>query len=530
LQYDRSFGDHNLGLLAGNEQQYTYTESWGADRRGQSDVFYDEYQGGYNSIVAAGNFLAENYLVSFFGRLSYNYKRKYIISANVRRDGYSAFGAGNQYGNFAGGGAAWVLSEEDFFKNSGVGKTISNLKFKASYGRVGNNQGINDYAARSLFGSGLYGAEPTLFYGVAANRDLRWETSTKTDLGMEIGFLNNRFTAEFTYYKNVVDDMILAAPQAPSRGIPGNSILTNVGKMTNTGFEVQLNAAIVQGKDFQWNSSFNIGTVKNVVNELAAGNADIFPDIQAGITERPSIIRVGESIGSFYAVPTVGVNPDNGRRLFQLRDGTVVQYNHAAIAAGQPAWTKLDGTPAPRVPDQGRDGVIIGPALPKFSGGFDNTFRYKGFDLNVLFFFSGGNYIYNGTKAGLRDQRNWNNSTEVLNRWQKAGDVTSIPRLVFGDNISNGSGLVISENVEKGDFIKARNVAFGYTIPRSLMQRINFSSARLYVSAQNLFTITNYSGFDPEVSTTGNANGNPSVDRNVVPQARTITFGINIGF
>ena len=174
--------------------------------------------------------------------------------------------------------------------------------------------------------------------------------------------------------------------------------------------------------------------------------------------------------------------------------------------------------------------MIIGPALPKWFGGFCNTWRFKGFDLNMLIYFSGGNYVYNGTKAGLRDNRNWNNSTETMNRWQKPGDITNIPRIVFGDNISNGSGLVISENVEKGDFVKFRNISIGYTLPAKVTDRMNISSIRFYVAAMNAFTITNYSGFDPEISSNGNSTGSPSVDRNSVPMARTINVGINVGF
>jgi hypothetical protein len=174
--------------------------------------------------------------------------------------------------------------------------------------------------------------------------------------------------------------------------------------------------------------------------------------------------------------------------------------------------------------------MIFGPALPKWTGGWDNTVRYKGFDFNILFFFSGGNYVYNGTKAGLRDNRNWNSMKSVTTRWQKAGDQTDIPRVVFGDNISNGSGIVISENVEKGDFLKARNISLGYSLPQSLISKASISSFRAYVAVQNAFTITDYTGFDPEVSANGNSNGNPSVDRNSVGQARTITVGVNVGF
>jgi hypothetical protein len=180
----------------------------------------------------------------------------------------------------------------------------------------------------------------------------------------------------------------------------------------------------------------------------------------------------------------------------------------------------------------------MGPALPKYFGGFDNTFRYKGFDLNVLIYFSGGNYVYNGSKAGLHDNRNWNNAKDALNRWTKPGDNAQWPRVVFGDNISNGSAFPISNNVEKGDFIKGRNISLGYTLPRSVVDRIGLSSVRFYVAALNAFTITDYTGFDPEIQSNNGANvaneqtvnSAPSVDRNAAPQARTINVGLNIGF
>jgi len=524
LTFDKSFGKNNLNVLVGNEQQYSNTQGWGADRRGQTDPFYDEYQGGYSTIVPSGNFYGENYLVSLLGRINYNYAGKYYAAFNARRDGYSAFAPENKYGNFYGGSVGWVVSEENFFRNSGLDKNINSLRLKGSYGLVGNNQGINDYAYYSFFSSGLYGTQANLFYSQAGNTNLKWETSTKLDVGFDMSLFSNRVNIEFAYYKNNIDNLILNNPQSPSTGIPGNAILTNIGSMVNKGLELTLNTTPIRNADVTWTSNFNITTLKNEVTALAEGNADIF--VQTSGLEQPSIIRVGQSIGSFYAVRTAGVNPANGQRIFTYRDGRQVQYNHAATNR----WTFLDGTTAPRGADQASDGVIIGPALPKYTGGWDNTVRFKGFDLNLLLFFSGGNYVYNGTKAGLRDMRVWNNATEVLTRWQKAGDVTNIPRPVFGDNISNGSGVVISENVEKGDFIKGRNIALGYTLPKTVTDRIGINSIRFYGAVQNAFTITQYTGFDPETSTNGNANGSPSVDRNSVPQARTILFGLNVGF
>ncbi len=527
LNYNQSFGNHNIAALIGNEQQYTLSDGWGANRQGVTDPFYNEFQGGFNTIVPFGNFLSENYLVSFFGRVNYDFNKKYLLSINGRRDGYSAFAPENKYGNFWGASAGWVISEEEFFQNSGLSKVLSNLKLRGSYGVVGNNQGINDFAFWSFFGSGLYGASPSLAFSQAGNRNLKWETSKKTDIGLELGFLNNRINVEATYYINNVDNLILAEPQAPSRGIPGNSILTNVGSMSNKGIEITVGATVMQKKNFSWNTNFNITTLKNEVTALAAGNADIQP-ATSGL-ERPSMIRVGESIGSFYAVRTGGVNPANGQRIFYYRDGTAVQYNHAAPVASR--WTLVStGAVAPRVADQANDGVIVGPALPKWSGGWDNTIRYQNFDLNMLFFFSGGNYVYNGTKAGLRDMRSWNNSKEALTRWTKAGDVTNIPRIVFGDNISNGSGVVMTENIEKGDFLKLRTITLGYSIPKTVVDRVRINSFRIYAQVLNAFTLTKYTGYDPEISANGNGNGNPSVDRNSVPQARSFNIGVNVGF
>lgn len=527
LNYNTTIAENNnLGVLLGAEQQKTENSSWGADRRRVADPFFDEFQGSFGEIVPAGNGLGENFLQSYFGRITYDYAKRYYLSVNGRRDGYSAFAPGRKWGNFWGASAGWAISEEAFFTNSGLGDVVSNLRLRGSYGEVGNNQGISNFGFYSFFSAGLYGDNQTIFYSQAGNANLSWETSKKTDIGFDLGLFNNRLNVEVAYYKNDIDGLILDDPQAPSRGIPGNSILNNIGSMYNKGFEFTVSGTVLNTRNLSWTSNFNITTVKNEVTSLAAGNADIL--VATSGLERASIIRVGESIGSFYAVPTEGVNPANGQRIFVLTDGTRVQYNQAAPSASR--WTKVaDGTNT-RGADQARDGRIYGPALPKFFGGFDNTFRFGGFDLNVLLYFSGGNYVYNGTKAGLHDNRNWNNAADAMNRWTKAGDIAEYPRVVFGDNISNGSGIVISENVEKGDFIKGRNVSLGYTLPSGLMGRTGFNSARVYVAALNAFTITKYSGFDPEIQSNGNANGAPSVDRNSTPLARTFNVGINIGF
>ena len=543
LNYTTRIGEnHNINAFLGAEQQKTITDRWGADRRGSTDPFFNTFQGGFlDMALPRAPFiptLSENFLESYFGRVNYDYKKKYFLSANLRRDGNSAFA--EKWGTFYGASAGWSISEEDFWKNSPMSGVFNTFRLRGSYGEVGNFSGINDFPYQGLYASGLNGPNASVFYSQVLNPDLTWEKSKKLDLGFTAGFFRDRLSLEFAYYKNDITDMVLFEPAAPSRGIPApvgipsNSILANVGSMVNKGVELTLNGAVVNKRDFTWNAGFNITTLKNEVTSLANNNADIL--VSTGTLEQASIIRVGESIGSFYVVRTEGINQNNGQRIFVLNDGTRVQYNHAAPAASR--WTRVDNGAVSRAASQAADAVVMGPALPKYFGGFDNTFRYKGFDLNILIYFSGGNYVYNGSKAGLHDNRNWNNSKDALNRWQKAGDNAQWPRVVFGDNVSNGSGIIISNNVEKGDFIKGRNIAVGYTLPRTVAERIGLGSVRFYVAALNAFTITDYSGFDPEIQSNNGANvaneqvvnGAPSIDRNAAPQARTINVGLNIGF
>ncbi|GAB4494060.1 MAG: TonB-dependent receptor [Saprospiraceae bacterium] len=527
--YDATFNDlHTIGVLVGNEQQRTTSEGWGAQRTQVADPFFTTYQGNFTTNNPSGNFQGENYLLSYFGRLNYEFNKRYYITANIRQDEYSAYAKGNKKGTFWGASAGWTVSEEGFWQRS-LGNVVNFFKIRGSYGTVGNANGIGDFAAQSLFNSGLYGAQPTFFFTQAGNPDLSWETSKKIDGGVVFGLFNDRLQGEYTYFKNEIDGIVLAAPQSPSKGIPGNSILINVGAMENTGHEFALSATVLRRGKFSWTSSANITLMKNKVTELAQGGADIL--VQTAGLETTSIIRLNESIGSIYAVETQGVNPENGQRIFiDKNTGEQIQYNHAASPAQR--WTKVsDGSVvSPSTISLVSDGKVYGPTLPKWYGGWDNTFTFGPVDLNVQMNFAGGNYIYNGSKAGLRDQRFWNNHVDVLDRWTEQNTDGSIPRVVFGDNVSNGSAIPISENVEKGDFLRIRNITLGYRLPSNLLSRANISSLRVYATVNNAFLFTGYTGTDPEVSTNGNSNQAPGVDRNSVPMSRTFSAGINLGF
>ncbi len=308
----------------------------------------------------------------------------------------------------------------------------------------------------------------------------------------------------------------------------GNIIANLPATIQNTGWEFTLNSTNIENDKFRWSSNFNFSFIKNEVTSLANNNADL-----PGVTslETANRTRVGYSLGQIFVVETAGVDPATGERIFVNRNGQKVRFSFQRPAASR--YLFLEGANAGQVApaiDAVADARIWGNSIPTYYGGFDNNFKYSAFDLNLGITFSGGNYIYYGTQAGLRDQRFWNNEAGMLRRWTAPGQTTDIPRVVYGDNTSNGSAVPMSANVYKGDFVKLRNVSLGYTLPAKYLGKTGMSNVRLYGQATNLIVITKYEGSDPEVSVNGNSNLAPGVDRNSVPLGRTITFGLNVGF
>jgi len=528
LNFDKRFGEkHHVAALAGYDVQKFNYSSWGANQTNTSDPFFENYQGTWGTIRSSGNALSEKLYLSSFFRLSYDYAGKYFITGNFRKDGNSALGLDSKYGNFGGISAGWLLSEESFYKNSALSQYVSSLKLKGSWGKVGNGNLSSDYASLNLYASSIYGAAATWALSQSGNAGLGWETSEQTNVGLEAGLLNDRLQFTADYFNNDVNGLILSSPQSPSKGLPGNAILANVGSMYNRGVELGLSASIIRSEDFQWRASFNYTHVKNKVTALAEGNSDIIGYTQT-TTEANNVTRVGYSAGSLYGAVTAGVNPENGRRIFINKNGEKVQYS-AAVASGQSNWTYLDGTTAAAITVA--DYQVLGNSLPTWYGGLSNSFQYKAFDATVGFSYSGGNKVMNNTRGTLLDQRFYNNSTEVLNRWTTAGQETNIPRLVYNDVISNGSsGFAISDNAEKADFLRLQQLVLGYTLPKTLLSKINVSGLRVYAQATNLFLITGYTGSDPETSSNGSSVTSMGVEKNSVGQGRTFTFGINLSF
>jgi TonB-linked SusC/RagA family outer membrane protein len=531
LQADYSFNSvHNVSALIGQEQDRRTSIGFGINRTAVSDPVYTVIQAGWGLNNSTGSAYGENYLSSEFGRLTYDYKKKYLLSANLRQDAYSAFASKKQI--FWGASVGWEIAKENFWQNSSLGKIFTTFKLRGSYGKVGNNSGIGDYATFSTYGSGLYGGLPTLIFNQAGNPNLQWETSKKLDVGASFGLFRDKLTIDFAYYKNDISDLILNVPQSPSAGLP-TTVPENVGTMYNKGIELAITANPLRTKDFSWSSSLNFSDNKNEVTSLAPGLTEVLTSTSG--LETVSRTAVGYSVGYIWVVREGGVDPASGRRILYNKDNVPILYQFY-VPAGQFQWTKPDGTRynnpdgSPRTVSQAADGVMFANPIPRQIGGWDNTFRWKEIELNVLFTYQFGFSVYYGSHAGLHDQRFWNNAVDVLTAWKKPGDITTVPKPIYGDNVSNGSGLPMSYNVFKGDFVKLKNVTVSYNIPAKLVNKAKISSARFYISGQNLAIFTKYPGPDPEVSSNGNTNTAQGIDRNTIANGRTILVGLNVNF
>jgi len=522
----------NYNFLAGIEEQHTIFDGWSGWRHGIADPFFTSYQGSFvTNATPPAALQTENYFLSYFGRINFNYDRRYYLEVSARRDGFSGLAAGRKFGNFGGASVMWNITNEPFFQNL-AGDIFSDLRLKGSFGRVGNISGIANFGSLSLYSSGLFNDNPTFFFSQAGNPMLSWEASNRYDLGLAFALFNDRVQVDLNYYHNEITDLILDVPQAPSKGIPGNVVPSNVGTMFNRGFELSLLTHNIHTNRVTWTTTFNAATIRNEVTSLAPGVTSLIGGVYGDpgvIMETTNRTVVGEPIGNIWGVETAGVDPATGRRIFINGDGQKVLFNFGAPTAAE-RWMLEDST-LHRPIDITRDGKVLGSPIPRLFGGITNNFTFGSFDASVGITYALGFYIYNGSQAGLRDQRTWNNEVEVYETaWRNPGDITNIPRPVFGDNISNGGRMVISENVERGDFLKVRNVTLGYTLPASLVRHIGMTRLRVYVQGFNLLTITGYTGSDPEISSMGDTNLAPGVDRNTIPQARTIAFGVNATF
>ncbi|MCX2738757.1 SusC/RagA family TonB-linked outer membrane protein [Pontibacter anaerobius] len=532
LSYNKTLGDvHNFdGTLVQEYNKYR-SSFFQAQGTGLSDRFFNEnlVSGAFANQFASGG-IGENGLSSYLARFNYNFASKYYFGVSMRADGLSKLSPDNKWGYFPGVSAAYRISEEEFFKNSSALSFISDLRLRGSYAEVGNiNIPGGNYPYLGSFSAAQYGSMNGIAFSNTGNPDLRWEAQKITDVGMDLGLFDGRLNLELAYWVKDNSDIVLAAPTPPSLGVPGNSIIRNIGRVVNNGIEFAISGNVIDKSNFTWNSNFNFSTQNNEVKELVAGN-DIVYDY--------TIHREGESINSIYGYQYEGVNQVNGNPIYRKADGTFVQGNISGNGGSAGVYYVYDpANPTvlgARSSLSAADKAILGTTLPKWFGGFDNNFKYGNFDANIFVRFSGGNKIMNRTRQDLLTMAFENNGTEILNRWQspeKPGDGQT-PKLAAGagySNFINTNGEASSRFVESGDFLKVSNLALGYTLPKSITERASIERLRIYAQLQNAFVFTDYSGLDPETYTNLN-NGNLGVDWNGQPQQRVFTVGLNLGF
>lgn len=501
--------------------------------------------------------------LSFFGRINYSLLDRYLFSFNVRADGASKFGPeqSKKWGYFPAGSVAWRVKNEKFLKNSAF---INDLKFRAGFGTVGNNR-IDDYLFLTTFrGDGTY------FYGLnnsaniayypasLPNTQLKWESTVSRNYGMDISILKSRLNLSVDIYNNSSKDLLLFVPIASTYGY--STQYQNIGKTSNKGVEFQLNGAILRNPEgFNWNANFNISFNKNKILQLGRGQTQFFPAASWGVSGQPTdyIVRVGDQVGAiwgfvtdgFYKVSDFDYNTATG--VYTLKAGTVTDVG--IIGPVQPGSIKFKDLNGDGVIDLNNDRKIIGNPNPKFTGGLNQQFTYKNWDMSLFINFSYGNDVYNANKIEMTN--GYSNNSNMLaimqGRWKVITSTGQTAQWVNGNNVlgippdqlaalnanatiwqplkSAGAFYPHSWAIEDGSFLRFNNLTIGYTFPAAKLAGTMISRIRFYATANNLAIITNYSGYDPEVSVRSNPL-TPGLDYSAYPKSRSFLFGMNITF
>ena len=500
LTYTKQIKDFNFTALGGYSMQEINTDASSIVGKDfpSSQFDYINAAGRINSASTTGG---KNRLISTFFRLNMGYADRYLFTFSIRADGSSKFADGNQWGTFPSVSGAWRISNESFFPKDGI------LKLRASWGMTGNQEGIGNYDSRSLANGGHnYNGQDGIAITTLANPDLKWEKSDQTNIGLDLSLFNDRVTVGMDYFIKNTKDLLYDRPLHTTTGF--SSITQNIGSMRNTGFEFNVESHNIMNDRFSWDTQFNISTIKNKLTSL--------------IDEKPipvgnHVLQVGQPIGSFYMYKMDGIYQDNQE---------VPEKLYAkGVRAGDIKYADKDNdgdlTPA--------DKEIVGKPLPDFFGGLTNRFRYGNFDLTIFNTFSVGNDVY-ATGMGGIDAVGHNNygmrKDIAANRWTGPGTNNSIPRAMISTHNTQASTYLLHD----GSYFKFKDVTLGYTLPSNLTQKLNISNMRVYLSAQNLWTISSYPGYDPEVSYSVNNSKTMGEDAMTVPQLRTFVCGFNLTF
>ncbi|MBW6490354.1 MAG: TonB-dependent receptor [Lentimicrobium sp.] len=500
FDYTLKAGDNTLSVLVGNslrkyEGRGTYLE--GKDY--PEDINVTDIWAA-NQITTGGTWRNANSLVSFFGRVTYDFNSKYYATASFRRDGSSKLV--NKWGTMPAFSLGYRLSSEKFMAKYTF---IDDLKIRGGYGVTGNVEGLSDYAAFALWS--YYRRDPQdplagpgIYQSSYGNPDLKWETTRQSNLGLDLTMYGGRVLFTFDAYHKKTMDVLLNVQLTSS--LPISSILTNAGEIVNKGLEFSLSTVNIDNKDFTWNTDFNISFNKNEVTGLKYTPVYYFGRIYSN-NQDATRVKVGDPLGTFYGYVSEGVDPETGNIIYK-------DVNNNGIF------------------DPG-DRTIIGYGMPGTTFGFTNNLIYKKFTLNLFFQGSYGNDIFNATRIdleGMFDSKN--QSVDVLNRWTPENTNTDIPRAVGGGNVDNVRNS--TRFIEDGSYLRLKSATLAYNVIKSNKMFEFVKNLSVYVTAQNLFTLTNYSGFDPEVNAYGNSAVEVGIDYGTYPQSRTIVFGVNVEF
>ena len=504
LNYKKTFSEkHHLDGILGS----SWTESKWSRNYINGSHFKDETIQTLNAAnkIAwnnTGSNASEWAIFSTFGRLSYNYDSKYLVTMNIRRDGSSKLHPKRRWGTFPSLSAAWRISSEKFMEDY---QWINDLKLRAGWGQTGNQSGVGDYAylqyynivREPWFETGKENAVPLITQANLRTSDLTWETTTQSNVGLDITLLNSRLTLTMDYYYKYTRDMLMYV-SLPAGAAASNSIVRNEGEMMNRGFEFALTSRNMTGKFF-WNTDFNISFNRNQLKKLQlqqiyydAETTDAFHQVRV-VRNEP-----GRPLGGFYGYISDGVHPETGELMYRdiNEDGKITAS----------------------------DKTYIGDPNPLFTYGITNTFAYKGFSLNVFLLGSVGNDIFNASKGdtqGMYDLKN--QSKEVLKRWRTPGQITDVPKAGF--NLQPSTFFI-----EDGSYLRFKDITLSYNIGGSALKRAGISRLQPYFTATNLLTITKYRGMDPEVNQWNNSGAVQGVDWGTYPHSKTFVFGINVEF
>mgnify|MGYP002619933685 CR=1 FL=1 len=501
LNYNKNFNKLDVNALAGYSYQKLTNSTIGIDGRGFPSPSFDVLSVA-SEITEATTGLSESALLSLFGRANLSWDGKYLLSLSLRADGSSKFAPDNRWGYFPAVSAGWNISNEEFW-----GWQHTQAKIRASYGATGNQDGISSYAYQAQMSGGRnYGLQSGIAVSTNGNYDLTWETARQFDVGIDLSLLKGKLNITADYFIKNTDNLLYSKPEAATSGF--TSIISNIGSMRNTGLEFLVSTNLNFGQ-LQWTSEFNISFVKNKLTSLIGDDALL---IGANRT-----LKVGEEVGSHYIYRMLGIYQDD--------KDVPASFYASGVRAGDVIYEDVDNNGIIDVNDR----QIVGSSNPDFYGGWNNSFRYKNFDLNFFFTYSYGSEVYASYR--LTTERLGNAFMNIAEkaakeRWTGPGTSNTTPRAIYGYtwNTQNSTRFL-----EDGSFIRLRSVNLGYTVPASVLSKLRMSRVRVFVQGDNLFLLTNYSGMDPEVT----SDFDPqfmSQDNLILPQLRVINFGVNISF